>query len=80
MKSSFSTRQLAFKRQQSLCCSCGTKIHSLKASGKVYHEFGEIVHAHHINPLWYGGTNELDNCVIICQSSTILPMKEEITG
>jgi hypothetical protein len=32
------------------------------------HEFGEAAHGHHIRHVKWGGTNSVDNCVIICGS------------
>jgi hypothetical protein len=65
---SVATKQLALVRQKFCCASCGARIASLVAEGKQQHEFGEIVHAHHILHIKFGGMNSLENCVILCWS------------
>ena len=32
------------------------------------HKYGESAEAHHMRHVKHGGTNDLDNCVIICKS------------
>jgi 5-methylcytosine-specific restriction endonuclease McrA len=61
------TKQLALKRQNMRCASCGAHIECLGNAGFV-REFGEVTHAHHIRHAKFGGSNALDNCVIICQA------------
>jgi 5-methylcytosine-specific restriction endonuclease McrA len=62
------TMKQALGRQKFRCASCGTMIKALGEAGRTDHEFGEIVHAHHMNPVKSGGLAVLDNCVILCQS------------
>ncbi|MCA1811266.1 MAG: HNH endonuclease [Halobacteriales archaeon] len=62
------TQQLALARQGNRCASCGTGITQLGNAGRAEHQFGEAVHAHHIQHVKLGGSNSLDNCVILCQS------------
>ena len=62
------TQELAWLRQGKLCASCGTPIHALGVSGQSQHRFGETVQAHHIRHAKRGGTNHIDNCVVLCQS------------
>ena len=62
------TQQLALVRQKFHCALCGTGIARLGEGGRSQHKFGEIAHAHHVRHAKSGGTNALDNCVIICQA------------
>src|SRR5206468_3835953 len=62
------TQQLALVRQRNRCASCGTKISALGEAGKATHRFGEGSQAHHINHIKFGGTEALDNCVVLCRS------------
>jgi 5-methylcytosine-specific restriction endonuclease McrA len=62
------TQELALLRQQYLCASCGTPILQIGDAGRSGHFFGEGAQAHHIKHVKFGGSNELENCVIICQS------------
>ena len=62
------TQQLAMARQQNKCASCGTRIFGLGQVGQPAHRFGEGVQAHHVHHIKFGGTEVLDNCVILCQS------------
>ena len=62
------TQELALRRQQSLCGSCGTPIVKLGNAGREQHRFGEAAQAHHIKPIKFGGTNRVDNCIVVCES------------
>lgn len=62
------TQELALLRQENLCGSCGTEIFGLGEAGRARHRFGESVHAHHIKHAKLGGTNDADNCVMLCWS------------
>lgn len=62
------TQEGALLRQQNLCASCGTPIVSLGDAGRAQHQFSEGAQAHHIKHVKFGGTNHVDNCVIICDS------------
>ena len=55
-------------RQQSVCASCGTPILNLGEAGRVIHKFGEGAQAHHVKHVKFGGTGDLSNCVILCNS------------
>ncbi len=48
----------ALLRQANLCGSCG--VHLLRS--------GEGCNAHHIRHVKFGGTNSLDNCVVLCRA------------
>jgi len=63
-----STLQFALMRQKNRCASCGTPILALGILGRAQHEFGEAAHGHHVRHVKWGGTNALDNCVILCTS------------
>ena len=63
-----STKQQALLRQKKRCASCGQKITSLNQIGKRSHKYGEGAHAHHVKHCQHGGTNNLSNCVILCES------------
>lgn len=65
---SHTTQQQALTRQKNRCGSCGTPIAFLGQAGKSTHKFGEGAQAHHIRHIKLGGTEALDNCVILCQS------------
>jgi 5-methylcytosine-specific restriction endonuclease McrA len=62
------TKELALARQRNLCASCGTPITALGQAGRDVHRFGEDAQAHHVKHVKLGGTNDLDNCVVICWS------------
>jgi len=62
------TQESALLRQQNLCASCGTPILQIGDAGQAEHKFGESAQAHHIKHTKFGGTSQLDNCVVICQS------------
>src|SRR4051794_34318896 len=62
------TEKFALKRQKNRCACCGTTISKLGLAGAVDHRYGETAQAHHMLPIRVGGTNELSNCVILCQS------------
>jgi 5-methylcytosine-specific restriction endonuclease McrA len=62
------TQELALLRQEHLCASCGTPIIKLGEAGRAEHKFAEGAQAHHIKHVKFGGTNQLDNCVVICWS------------
>jgi 5-methylcytosine-specific restriction endonuclease McrA len=67
-KFSRTTQQLALARQKCRCASCGTQISCLGESGRSVHQYGEGAQAHHIRHVKFGGSNIVDNCVILCQS------------
>jgi len=62
------TQQLALARQKHRCAACGTHIYHLGEAGRAEHRFGEGARAHHMRHVKFGGTDSLDNCVILCQS------------
>jgi 5-methylcytosine-specific restriction endonuclease McrA len=62
------TQELALLRQQNLCASCGTPIAAIGTAGRSKHKFGESAEAHHVKHAKFGGTNAVDNCVVICQA------------
>jgi 5-methylcytosine-specific restriction endonuclease McrA len=62
------TMRQAEGRQKFHCASCGSIIKALGEAGRSDHKFREIVHAHHMTPVKFGGLAVLDNCVILCQS------------
>lgn len=62
------TQEAALARQRNRCASCGSRISRLSESGRVDHTFREIAHAHHMKNAVAGGTNDVWNCVILCQS------------
>ena len=62
------TQQLALARQRNQCASCGTHIFRLGNAGSVQHRYGEGAQAHHIRHVKFGGSDSVDNCVILCQS------------
>jgi 5-methylcytosine-specific restriction endonuclease McrA len=61
-------QELALARQKFVCASCGTPIFKIGEAGRVNHKFGEGAQAHHIKHVKFGGTGDLGNCVVICQS------------
>lgn len=63
-----STRQLALVRQRFRCASCGTQISNLAEEGRSKHRFGEVAHAHHVRHIKFGGSDSVDNCVVLCQA------------
>jgi 5-methylcytosine-specific restriction endonuclease McrA len=65
---STATQQNALIRQKNKCASCRTPIIALGRAGETSHRFGEGAQAHHIKHVKFGGTDLLDNCVILCQS------------
>jgi 5-methylcytosine-specific restriction endonuclease McrA len=62
------TQELALRRQQGLCASCGTPISAIGKAGQAAHKFGEAAQAHHIKHVKLGGTNDLANCAVLCWS------------
>jgi len=68
MNFSKSTQQLALARQKFRCASCGTEIARLGEAGRAEHKNGESAQAHHVRHVKFGGSDALDNCVILCQS------------
>ncbi|MFC1888748.1 HNH endonuclease [Thermodesulfobacteriota bacterium] len=62
------TKQLALTRQKHRCASCGTHISRLGESGRTQHRYGEGAQAHHLRHIKFGGTDSINNCVILCQS------------
>jgi 5-methylcytosine-specific restriction endonuclease McrA len=65
---SLATQKLALARQKNLCASCGTPISELGQAGRAKHQYGEGVQAHHVKHIKFGGTNDVSNCVIICDA------------
>jgi hypothetical protein len=65
---STATKRLALVRQKFRCASCGTHVTRFGEAGRSQHPFGEVAHAHHIRHVKFGGTNSIDNCVILCQT------------
>lgn len=37
-------------------------------AGRTEHRFGEGAHAHHVQHIKFGGSDTVENCVVICQS------------
>lgn len=62
------TQKAALARQKSRCACCGETISALGHEGQATHRFGEGVHAHHMLHVKQGGTNTVENCVILCWS------------
>ena len=62
------TKREALERQKHRCASCGETIHELESSGRESHKYGEAARAHHLIHVQQGGTNEIFNCVILCES------------
>jgi 5-methylcytosine-specific restriction endonuclease McrA len=62
------TQQRALARQKNRCASCGTAIARLGAAGRKDHAFGEAAQAHHIRHVKLGGSNSLQNCVVLCEA------------
>jgi 5-methylcytosine-specific restriction endonuclease McrA len=62
------TQQLALTRQMNQCASCGTHIFHLGNAGSEQHRYCEGAQAHHIRHVKFGGSDSVDNCVILCQS------------
>lgn len=67
-KFSRSTQELALARQRNMCASCGTHIFALGDAGQAEHRYGEGSQAHHIRHVKFGGSDSVDNCVILCNS------------
>jgi len=63
-----STQQRALVRQKHRCASCGEGIADLGEAGREQHRFGESAQAHHMRHVKHGGTNAVENCVILCWS------------
>ena len=61
-------QRLALFRQHFRCALCGTPIHDLGNAGRTAHEYGEGAQAHHVKHIKLGAWNNVENCVIICQS------------
>jgi len=62
------TQKAALARQKNRCAMCGEAISALGHEGQATHRFGEGVHAHHMRHVKQGGSNSVDNCVILCWS------------
>jgi 5-methylcytosine-specific restriction endonuclease McrA len=62
------TQAAALARQGNRCASCGTAIAQLGNAGRAQHEFGESADAHHIVHVKFGGSADLENCVVLCSS------------
>jgi predicted restriction endonuclease len=54
------TKQAAIQRQKGRCAFCGIRLTTQWTLGPVQGE------AHHLKPILYGGTSDLDNCVYLC--------------
>jgi 5-methylcytosine-specific restriction endonuclease McrA len=65
---SLRTMQEALGRQKHLCASCGTEIVQLGKAGRAAHRYGESAQAHHVQHVKLGGSNIVDNCVVLCWS------------
>ncbi len=63
-----SVKLQALIRQNYTCGSCGEKIESLRQIGQISHKYGEGARAHHMRHCQMGGTNDVSNCVIICEA------------
>lgn len=62
------TKQLALARQRNRCASCGTLISRLGEAGRAEHRYRQGAQAHHVRHVKFGGSDSVDNCVILCQS------------
>ncbi len=62
------TKLMALSRQGWKCALCGTQISLLGKGGRVTHKFGEGSQAHHVRHVKLGGSNMVENCVVICDS------------
>ena len=62
------TQELALVRQKRKCATCGTTISAVGNAGRADHRFGEGAQAHHMTHIKFGGTDSVQNCVIICQA------------
>jgi 5-methylcytosine-specific restriction endonuclease McrA len=62
------TQRLALARQKLCCASCGTHISRLGNAGQADHEYGEGAQAHHLRHIKLGGSDSVDNCVVLCWS------------
>ena len=62
------TLELVLLRQQNLCASCGWALFVFDETGEEPREFLAGHHAHHIKHVKFGGTNHIDNCVVLCQA------------
>ncbi|MFZ2031628.1 MAG: HNH endonuclease signature motif containing protein [Vitreimonas sp.] len=62
------TQVAALLRQQHRCACCGTPITALGAAGRDQHKFGEGARAHHMRHVKEGGSDVVENCVILCES------------
>lgn len=56
------TIEAAYRRQRNRCAMCG---HSLR---KLFEYYGESSAAHHILRVADGGSHDLDNCAILCET------------
>jgi 5-methylcytosine-specific restriction endonuclease McrA len=65
---SLAIQRSALVRQKFRCGSCGTPIRGLGNAGQAVHKYGEGAQAHHVKHIKLGGTDRLENCVILCQS------------
>lgn len=61
-------KEAALQRQKHCCASCGEQISTTKSGGASTHKYGEPAHAHHIVHAQQGGSNQPENCVILCWS------------
>jgi 5-methylcytosine-specific restriction endonuclease McrA len=62
------TMKAALARQKFRCACCGEPVTALGNAGRSQHRFGEGVQAHHMTHVKHGGSDGVENCVIICQS------------
>ena len=62
------TQRLALARQRFCCASYGTDILHLGNVGQADHKYGEGAQAHHLQHIKFGGSDAVDNCVILCWS------------
>lgn len=62
------TQQIALMRQKHRCAACGSQITRLGEGGRAEHAFGEGARAHHVTHVKFGGSDAVENCVILCES------------
>ena len=62
------TKKLALARQNNRCASCGTYIFCLGEAGRAEHQFDEAAQVHHIRHVKFGGSNDVENCVVLFQA------------
>lgn len=63
-----STQVEALSRQGNRCALCGESIFALGDESRASHAHGESAQAHHMIPVKCGGSADVTNCVVLCQS------------